>query len=74
MLVIPKTIIAFKLLVAKTGSTLSRESLSLACVGTYFWRQRENLERLAVMCSSLSEFLCASYGFHFVPKVKHLFS
>lgn len=41
-------------------STLSREPLRLTCAGTYFWRQTENLVRLAVMCFFLSVSSCAT--------------
>lgn len=49
------------LVMVKTVSTLSREPLRLTCVGTYFWRQRENLMRLAVMCFFLSASSCATH-------------
>lgn len=68
VLVIHNTRRAFKLMMAKTESTLSREPLRLTCVGTYFWRQTENLLRLAVMCFSLSvSFFATLMGFNF-PK------
>lgn len=48
--------LAFKLVMAKTVSTLSREPLRLTCVETYFWRQKENL-------------LCASFCLWALPQV-----